>query len=93
MKKLWEDILHDVVQKEDSLQEYQSANFQNKDIPRSKQNSKRRSLYKSSKSIKKTTYLLGESFPNIYFTQREVDCLKLLIQGNTINSIGEKLDL
>lgn len=89
MKKLWEDILQEVEKKEDALDKYQSADLETDRIPPRKQ----KPYYKRKKRNKKMTYLLGEAYPNIYFTQRELDCLNLLIQGHTISGIGEKLDL
>lgn len=38
-------------------------------------------------------YYLGDEFPDIYFTQREIDCLLRLLEGHTIMSAGEALDL
>lgn len=42
---------------------------------------------------KMNEYYLGEKYPGVYFTQREVDCLVQLLSGHTIASAAEVLDL
>ncbi|MCB1827010.1 MAG: helix-turn-helix transcriptional regulator, partial [Coxiellaceae bacterium] len=38
-------------------------------------------------------YYLGDEFPNVYFTQREIDCLFYLLAGYTIAETAERLGL
>ena len=38
-------------------------------------------------------YYLGEGYPGIYFTQREMDCLIKLLNGHTIASAAKVLSL
>lgn len=40
-----------------------------------------------------THYYLGEEYPGIYFTEREVQCLQYLLAGHTLMSTAELLDL
>ncbi len=38
-------------------------------------------------------YYLGDLFPNVYFTTREAETMYLLIQGHTIKSCSEMLQI
>ena len=77
MKRLWADVINEVEASKSGTIE-----------PPKKIKAKSYSI-----RIHKKFYVLGESNPNIYFTQREVECMKLLIHGNTINSAAVKLGL
>lgn len=77
MKRLWADIIHAVENPKPQISKTPKVK-NNKDY---------------STKINKKFYVLGESNPNIYFTQREVDCMKLLMRGNTINGTALKLGL
>lgn len=38
-------------------------------------------------------YYLGNDYPGVYFTQREMDCLVHLIEGHTVSSAAAILEL
>ena len=38
-------------------------------------------------------YHLGQQFPSIYFTEREAECMNLMLQSNTANRIAEVLHI
>lgn len=40
-----------------------------------------------------SSYYLGENYPNIYFTQREAECMHELLQGKTNAEIAAALSL
>lgn len=39
------------------------------------------------------SYLLGNKFPGIYFTQRESECMTMFLQGKTVESTAASLNL
>lgn len=40
-----------------------------------------------------TKYTLGEPHASVYFTQREAECIMQLMQGKTMNQVGDSLKL
>jgi DNA-binding CsgD family transcriptional regulator len=38
-------------------------------------------------------YALGEPLPSTYFTQREAECVMQILQGKTLNEVGDILNL
>ncbi len=65
-------------------------------IPRSLARTGAKEQKKSSGRMRKEnmkTYPLGSKYPNLYFTQREAECMMNLIKGRTISTTASALEL
>lgn len=86
----WDKILKEVVNKNKIAAQCNYANIEQKFGISS-------TLFSNSqKSIaiqKSKSYNLGPKYNSTYFTQREAECMVLLLQGKTVNRIADLLNL
>jgi DNA-binding CsgD family transcriptional regulator len=52
-----------------------------------------RKAAKSNCSSMRCMYFIGPSYPGVYFTRREAQCVLLLVRGYTLKEIGSRLGL
>ncbi len=82
----WERVLQEVLHKDD---ESFPCVFTNIDSYRAKKPANKLKL----KKRKRKMYLLGDDYPEVYFTQREAQCLYYVLKGLTARAIAKELNL
>lgn len=82
----WDDIIKDVAEKKAQKKPYSfsSADLSDYSYKNPEKQVKRKPL---------KVYSLGKRYGSVYFTQREAECMVLLLRGKTINKVAEKLGL
>lgn len=92
MHQKWRDIILAVQNKyyrQDNYQKVRIGSLYQDDLLKSYE--RKKSAIKKSRFLK--NYFLSEPFTNIYFTQREIECLNLLIEGYSNRKVSELLGL
>ncbi|SRR3989339_992778 len=92
MHQKWRDVIFAIQNKH-----YQQNNYQKIRIGSIYQDDLIRNYERKKLAIKKSrilkNYFLCEPFTNIYFTQREIECITLLINGHSNRKVSEILGL
>lgn len=90
MESYWYAVLHEVMNKneEDYFFRYTALSEQ----LTAKHKRLRRQRRRQPEDLP-NKYYLGESFPGMYLTQREHDCLLALLRGRTVRQVAAYLDL
>jgi len=94
----WEDLLKKLAKKaaeaKEAEEKLKKKESENKDLTAKTQNSvDQKSTTEEHQPKELKRYYLGDNFGNIYFTEREGQCMNLVLQGKTIDSIGLKMRL
>lgn len=82
----WNNILNNVINKKND-----KNNKKNKDKELSVHDNA--NIAQQIEYNAKKNYYLGSKYQDIYFTQRETECMIMLIKGKTINKIAKELQL
>lgn len=89
--KYWEAILQEVLDKDK-----ESAQFSYTNMDQMQEKKKKNVAKDKPTDVKKNNhcrYYLFEESTDIYFTQREAETMQLLLQGHTLVSAAEQLNL
>lgn len=84
----WEAVLHEVMNKHNQSTQFVFTNLRQRKIE-----TKKRKPRKMAASHENKMYTLGDRYSDIYFTQREAECMLLLLRGYTLANVAKELRL
>lgn len=87
----WETVLNEVMNKHNDSTQFVFTNLKEQQANDAKL-LKREDRRMGSQRIT-NNYYLGDEYPDVYFTQRETECMVLLLRGMTITAVAEELGL
>lgn len=88
MESYWRAVLHEVENKSNTACSFKYTNVGPEEALVPPKPRKRRA-----NPTPKKKFFVGESYPSVYFTQREFDCMVSLLRGSTVKEIAVQLEL
>lgn len=90
----WEQVLKEVLNKDAPNQTFLFTNLAECKCQKNKKNLLNAYLPETIKKIRiLKTYPLGDKFRDIHLSQREAECMALILKGKTLSTVAEELKL
>ena len=87
----WSKIVQEVLARDEEGAKFRYTNLgESRDLLNKRV---RRRYVRKGSTVSKKHYFLGRAHPGIYFTQREMECICLLLEGNTLVQVATVLNL